>query len=712
MGDFLLIGYNSYMYVAHTPSKHEPDIWHSFSDHTIQVAEKCKLIGSKFGMPETAYTLGILHDLGKLKPEFQEKLNNAYHLNQDSSVPHKETGAFVLKDIYRGALVLPLLGHHYKIPSKKDIADYYDKTNESEITLCLEKLSEVIDKFEINVSDFVNKKYDKPIEVYYDLKMLNSALVDADHQDTSNFYSKYKNKKPISIDIVELENIFQEKYNKFASDDTEINKQRFQLYQDCLKAAETDHSFYVLPAPTGAGKTLSSLAFSLKKATLSKKDRLIFALPYTSIIEQTAQIYQNIYADIQNSVLEHHSAVIDDESIHKNIWRNKTSENWDCPIIVTTVVQFFESLFSNKPSKNKKLHNIVNSVIVLDEAQLLPLIYMKPIMEALKTLAKQYNCTIVICTATPPYLNNNKSWSLNEPPYCIVQNVSKMFDTFKRVNFFYDRDAYKLDDLADKLSNYGSILCIVNKRKTAQVLVNKIKKDYVYHLSTTMYPKHRSEVINKIKDRLKNNLPVILIATSCVECGVDFDFPNVYRELAPLPSIIQAAGRCNRNGKSNVGDVNVFQIEKETIFDPILRTGIEITKDILNKNILDLESIENSEEYFKELFKIYDADLDKKNILADFKTLSFENINDKFQIIEQNTVSIVLQTTESIEIIENIKNGLITGMDINRKLSPYSISIYDTDVTNFTVDNTSLPNINLWTGNYSSIMGLELNLDK
>jgi CRISPR-associated endonuclease/helicase Cas3 len=133
---------------------------------------------------------------------------------------------------------------------------------------------------------------------------------------------------------------------------------------------------------------------------------------------------------------------------------------------------------------------------------------------------------------------------------------------------------------------------------------------------------------------------------------------------------------------------------------------------MLNKNILDLESIENSQEYFKELFKIYDADLDKKNILADFKTLNFENINDKFQIIEQNTVSIVLQTTESIEIIENIKSGLITGMDINRKLSPYSISIYDTDVTNFTVDNTSLPNINLWTGNYSFIMGLELNLDK
>jgi CRISPR-associated endonuclease/helicase Cas3 len=508
-----------------------------------------------------------------------------------------------------------------------------------------------------------------------------------------------------------LETIFNEYYSEFKSSDTEINKQRYQLYQDCLDAAETNDNFYVLPAPTGAGKTLSSLAFSLKKATLYGKERLIFALPYTSIIEQTANIYQSIFNQVQNSVLEHHSAVIDEDNVN-NYWRSKTSENWDCPIVVTTVVQLFESLFSNKPSRNKKLHNMANSVIVLDEAQLLPLIYIKPIMEMLKSLAEQYNCTIVICTATPPFLSNGKSWSLPEKPFCVVKNVNKMFSVFKRVNFYYERDKIALDNLASELSSQDSVLCIVNKRKTAQTLASKIDKDYVYHLSTTMYPKHRSEVIQIIKDRLKNNLPVILIATSCVECGVDFDFPKVYRELAPLPSIIQAAGRCNRNGKSYSGDVIIFQIEKERVFDPVMRTGIEITKNILDKNILDLESIENSEKYFKELFNINDADMDKKNILSEIKCLNFENVNDKFQIIEQNTISIVISTPESMKIIDTIRDGGIVGVNINRKLSPYTISIYDTDVSNFSVDSNTVPNINIWTGNYNFVYGIELDVDK
>jgi CRISPR-associated endonuclease/helicase Cas3 len=540
--------------------------------------------------------------------------------------------------------------------------------------------------------------------------MLNSVLVDSDHKDTSDFYSTYRSKS-VSIQINQLETIFNKYYGEFKSSDTEINKQRYQLYKDCLEAAETSDSFYVLPAPTGAGKTLSSLAFSLKKATLFNKERIIFALPYTSIIEQTANIYQNIFEEVKNSVLEHHSAVIDEDNVN-NFWRSKTSENWDCPIVVTTVVQLFESLFSNKPSRNKKLHNMTNSVIILDEAQLLPLIYIKPIMEMLKSLADNYNCTVVICTATPPFLNNGKSWSLPNSPYCVVKNVNKMFSVFKRVNFFYDRDKIALDALVSTLSAQDSILCIVNKRKTAQIIASKIDKDYVYHLSTTMFPKHRSEIIQVIKNRIKNNLPVILIATSCVECGVDFDFPAVYRELAPLPSIIQAAGRCNRNGNLSSGNVVVFQIEKERVFDPVMRTGIAITKNILDKNILDLESIENSETYFKELFDINENDLDKKNILSEIKCLNFENVNDKFKIIEQNTISIVIPTPESMKIIDLIKDGGIVGININRKLSPYTISIYDTDVSNFSVDSNTVPNINIWTGNYNKVYGIELDVDK
>jgi CRISPR-associated endonuclease/helicase Cas3 len=695
------------MYFAHTPSIYKPEEWHALSDHSLQVAEACKEIGKKLGFPNTAYTLGILHDLGKLKPEFQKKLVDAFYHGINHVVPHKEVGAYLIQQS-NPLLSLVLLGHHYQIPSYKNLIDALEKTNDTESSQCKQKLKEMLPEFEMNILDF--DPGTKPIEVYLRIKMANSVLVDSDHEDTSKFYNKYPYKIN-KININNLEKIFLDYYESFISEDNEINSQRKQLFQDCLDAAETSHNFYVLPAPTGAGKTLSSLAFGLKKALLYNKDRVIFALPFTSIIEQTSAIYEDIYKDIKNSVLEHHSSVIDSDDKSKNIWRSKTSENWNSPIVVTTTVQLFESLFSNKPSKNKKLHNIANSVIVLDEAQLLPIIYMKPIMECLKTLSEKYNCTIVICTATPPFLNNNKSWALNEPPYCIVKNVSKMFDVFKRVNFIYEKNQYKIQDFIEEITSYEQVLCIVNKRKTAQKLIKSIDKKNTYHLSTTMTPKHRSEVVNTIKQRLKQNLPVTVIATSCVECGVDFDFPQVYREIAPLPSIVQAAGRCNRNGKQISGNVYIFSLKNENVHDPILKTGIEITKSLLNKNIFDLENIEHSEFYFKELYKIYDSQLDKKKILDEIKYLNFENVNDKFTIIEQDTISLVISNQESSEIISSILNGLITGREINRKLAPFTLSVYKTDIANMTVDTNTLPDINIWAGSYDSLLGIELDID-
>lgn len=696
------------MYYAHTPSVHKPEEWHTLLDHTKQVAESCREIGKKLGFPNTAYTLGILHDLGKIKPEFQKKLVDANNNCKHQSVPHKEVGAYLIQQT-NPLLSFPLLGHHHQIPSYKNLIDAFEKTNDTETLQCIQKLELMLPEFRVNTSDFDPATLKKPIEAYLALKMLNSALVDSDHEDTSNFYSKYTYKLS-KINLNNLDKVFQAYYKDICSENTEINLQRKQLFQDCLDAAETSHNFYVLPAPTGAGKTLSSLAFALKKATLCNKDRIIFALPFTSIIEQTSVIYENIYKDIDNAVLEHHSAVLDSDDKSKNIWRNKTSESWNSPIVVTTTVQFFESLFSNKPSKNKKLHNIANSVIVLDEAQLLPIIYMKPIMECLKTLSEKYNCTIVICTATPPFLNNNKSWALTEPPHCIVQNVSKMFDVFKRVNFIYEKNDYKIQGFIQEITSYEQVLCIVNKRKTAQKLLKSIDKKNTYHLSTTMTPKHRSEVVKIIKQRLIENLPVTLIATSCVECGVDFDFPQVYREIAPLPSIVQAAGRCNRNGKQKSGNVYIFSLDNETVHDPILKTGIAITKNLLNKNIFDLENIEHSEFYFRELYKIYDSQLDKKKILDDIKYLNFENVNDKFTIIEQNTISLVIRNEESSKIINSILNGEIVGREINRKLAPYTLSVYDTDVANMTVDTNTLPDINIWAGSYDSLLGIELDI--
>jgi CRISPR-associated endonuclease/helicase Cas3 len=315
------------MYFAHTPSIHKPEEWHALSDHSLQVAESCKEIGKKLGFPNTAYTLGILHDLGKLKPEFQKKLVDAFYHGINHVVPHKEVGAYLIQQS-NPLLSLVLLGHHYQIPSYKNLIDALEKTNDTESSQCKQKLKEMLPEFEMNTLDF--DPGTKPIEVYLRIKMANSVLVDSDHEDTSNFYNKYPYKIN-KININNLEKIFLDYYKSFISEENEINSQRKQLFQDCLDSAETSHNFYVLPAPTGAGKTLSSLAFGLKKALLYNKDRVIFALPFTSIIEQTSAIYENIYKDIKNSVLEHHSSVLDSDDKSKNIWRSKTTENWDSP---------------------------------------------------------------------------------------------------------------------------------------------------------------------------------------------------------------------------------------------------------------------------------------------------------------------------------------------------------------------------------------------
>lgn len=397
------------------------------------------------------------------------------------------------------------------------------------------------------------------------VRMLYSCLVDADFLDTESFMSP--DKADLRVNDCTIENLkvafdsFIEKIQDEAPK-SPVNEARKKILDDCRKQADLSPGLFSLTVPTGGGKTLSSMAFALSHAIRYKKQRIIVAIPYTSIIEQTTDVYRKVFGN--NAVLEHHSNFDSEKECLK---ANIATDNWDAPIIVTTNVQLFESLFAAKSSACRKLHNIVNSIVILDEAQMLPTEYLQPIVSVIKVLTEYFKTSIVLCTATQPVLsgkigsgqnilNGFNNGSIRE----LMSDPDKLFDIFQRVNIQMLGEADERQEwqkIKEIVCTKEQALCIVNTRKDCRDLHDLMPKGTI-HLSGLMCPEHRSEVIADIKSKLKENTPVHVISTQLLEAGVDIDFPVVFRAFTGLDSIAQAAGRCNREGKLEKGQVIVF----------------------------------------------------------------------------------------------------------------------------------------------------------
>ena len=356
-----------------------------------------------------------------------------------------------------------------------------------------------------------------------------------------------------------------------------LNDIRQELLQSCLQQAQQKTGTFTLTAPTGSGKTLSMLSFALQHALENGLERVIMVVPYLSIIEQTAKVYRDIFVDFGDDfILEHHSmaglgaekAETDaegDAEQEQQIKRQRLlSENWDAPIIITTSVQFLESLFSNRPSSCRKIHRIANAVILFDEVQTLPTQLAIPSLAAVSHIATNWNSSVVFSTATQPAFNHLhdeviKHCSGGWKPDEIVIHHAVMMDKLRRVNFTWLDGKLTWQDLADTLNQHQQVLCIVNLKRHAQELWQALEgEENLFHLSTNLCPLHRQAVLAEVRQRLKDGLPCRLIATQCIEAGVDVDFPIVYRAFAPLDAIIQAAGRCNREGKTDLGQTFIF----------------------------------------------------------------------------------------------------------------------------------------------------------
>lgn len=657
--------------------------WQLLMEHLKNVAELARSFAVSFNSGEIAWLCGLLHDIGKYIARFQRRLREG-----GNPVDHSTAGAVEANKLYGDLgflLGYCIAGHHTGLPDGGRNADTQD---DSTLRGRLKKPIENYEYYKKEINPIISPDCRIPIRplgkigfsLSFYLRMIYSCLVDADYLDTERAINGYVDRK-IGESIPALYEKFEHEIPNFAKTDNPINQKRTQILNTCLQKAEMDKGVYTLTVPTGGGKTKASMAFALKHAKIHKMQRVIYVIPYNSIIEQNAGDFKDILGE--ENVLEHHSNFNYDDSSELLIRQRLATENWDMPVIVTTTVQFFESLFGNRPSKCRKLHNIVNSVIVFDEAQMIPLPYLKPCVRTITELVYNYGCTAVLCSATQPALESFFPKELEVKEIC--EDKNELYEFFRRTKLQFIGPLSD-KELAAKLDTYSQVLCIVRTKKQAQAVFNLLNKEGAYHLSTLMYPIHRSQTLKEIKSRLKDDLPCRVVATSLVEAGVDLDFPVVYRAAAGLDSDIQAAGRCNREGRNGISPVYIFEPEEKYQYNSDEQRRWEAFADSVARQFKDDPmSPEAINAYFTQLYYTDGNGLDAKNVVKRFedgyeKKLSFPfaEIARKFKLIDDKETRTVLITDcdEAKELAKKLREGQ-HSRQLLRQVQQYSVNIYE-----------------------------------
>lgn len=657
----------------------------SNEDHTAGVAKLSLQFAAGFGMGIWGKVLGQLHDKGKESNAFQQHIKKESGYDPTIKVVgdshHAYVGGIIARQLYGQTadnfFVNQLISHHTGLHDSDEINSILQKDIPAEIDCHTEREKLDNPKFAL-----------KPFDCHHLSRMLYSCLVDADYLDTESFMDKKssdfrKSKNTLNTLLPLLENkLAQFRSNK---NDSDVNIIRNQVQDQCRKTADTPIGFYSLTVPTGGGKTLSSLLWAMKHAIHNGLKRIIIAIPYTSIIMQTASTLREIFGE--ENVLEHHSNV-EPENIKDDFLREKmklATENWDYPIIVTTNVQLFESMFSNKPSACRKLHNIVNSVIILDEVQTLPMDYLQPIVDSLKTYNKLFNVSILLTTASQPVLsgliegcNPMASFQGIEHIEEIIPEEFKLHERLKRVKLSIDNEGKSYDEVAKMLMSHKKVLCVVNTRRDAQELYKRLPQEGItLHLSKNMCPAHISETITQIKMALKDKQQDIIrvVSTQLIEAGVDIDFPVVFRQEAGLDSILQAAGRCNREGKNGLSITYVFSLSKEHNLpkgEMLAANQARLSLD----NKLDWFAPSTMTAYFKQLY-CREKNFDKKDIkhyLYNPKELYFATGAKEFQLIEDSGIPVIICWENSMDLLQQLlQNG--PSYPLMKKLAKYMVNI-------------------------------------
>jgi len=692
---------------------------HLLSDHLDSVASLAAEFARAFGAEEEARLAGILHDLGKYGDLFQERLKG-----KARGIDHWSPGAWAALARWRSlAVAAAVQGHHIGLQQiEKNALRALDparlasqhplglRLSEADPELLWQRLqADGIRPPEGTEASVYGKSIRCTASAMLDVRMLFSTLVDADWLDTGAHFDggPAAAHTPIALNPERALEILLEYLASLAAASTAAKEMRVirrELAEACVEAGKGPPGVWTLSAPTGAGKTLAMLAFAFQHAAVHGLRRVITIIPYLSIIEQTAAVYRRLLEPHfgPGYVHEHHSltgtreepkpAPGTDRDGDTEAFRRRSvlADNWDAPLIVTTSVQFLESLFSNRPSACRKLHRLAGSVILFDEVQTIPDHLAIPTLATLSWLAKRYHATVVFATATQPAFSHldRAVRSLGEVGWSPKEIAPPRLQLFARarrvhVNWPAPDETTSWEEIAEELAATPLALCIVNlKRHARELMRHLLERDVegVFHLSTAMCPAHRQAVLRLVRSRLRRGLPCRLVSTQCVEAGVDIDFPVVYRAMGPLEAIAQAAGRCNRDGRVSHGEVTVFRPEDEGYPPGAYRQASDATKMFLRSKGptgMNINSPALFEEYYRLLYQLARPEQKRPELLEAIRRQDFAKVARLYRLIEQDSINILVPYKRALyeRLAEQVRAHGLTARWI-RSARPYTVGIY------------------------------------
>ena len=678
------------MYIAHT--KQNSDTVQTVKEHSLNTASMAETFAIE-PFKALAYNTGLFHDIGKYQPSFQKRISG-----ENIQVDHARCGA---KEIFNNKNPDAILqaycisGHHTGIPDGGLPID-----NEDDITLTglMQRTFEDCSAYKQdlpapkicnNIISNALKNCTSKDEIIQNYAFLTryifSCLTDADSLDTAKFCDDVQNTELTSDFRKCLDDI--NTYIKNFHPVTNLQRTR-SLLQEQVYSNNTDADIYLMNMPTGSGKTICSMKFALEKAIKLNKRRIIYVIPYNSIIDQTATIFENIFKDHAHILRHQSSYSIDDEAYPTDYKKlvKKTEENWNAQIIITTSVQFFESIYKNKRKQLRKFHNMANSIIIFDEAHMMPIEYLKPCLTAVAMITQYLNSKAVFLTATmPDFKKKFEQWA----PTRTIENLVRTTTIFPMFHkgTFKNMEKINADNLISDIHQQSASLIVVNKRKTARELFEKISFGKKFHLSTYMTMYDRERVIKTIKkelEKLYDDFPnlsavpddrkIIVISTSLIEAGIDLDFQTVYRELSGLDHILQTGGRCNREGKRKNAEIKIFEFP-----DMLKHKEEDITENLLQKYGANIESVDCIREYYDRLYSIKKDKIENGCIKANnLLNIPFTQYSQNFNLIPEQSISVVInQTAECADLISNLSTK---GYTDYRKLQKYTCSVYENEL--------------------------------
>lgn len=684
---------------------------HGLAEHLRGSAELARRFGEVFGAGELAAYLALVHDVGKGSCAWQEGLLRAESVGGRVGVPHKDAGAGLAAKYVAAPFASVVYGHHGGLPDRGRIQQVLRSLagggQEAEaareaVVAVRAIVPEIVPSARLELPSWLRELPGPRAALGLDLlsRMLFSALVDSDFLDTSAHFDGSGPRVAPRADMAGLADRFEHRREVFLAQrsSSAVDEVRADIYRQVLDAALRAPGIYVMHVPTGGGKTLASAGFALRHAAQHGLGRVVFAVPFISITEQNAQVYRDMLDPAEGEpghpvVLEHHSSADLHSSHTSAVWARLAAENWDAPVVVTTTVQLFQSLFANRPSAMRKLHRLAGAVIVLDEVQALPDRLLAPILSGLRGLVDHFGASVVLASATQP-----EFWALPELRGAarleMVDDVGRLFERLRRVDYVWRTDEeLEWEALADSVLSEQDrqVLAVVNTTLDAaylhRVLRNRAggsgfegSEMRVLHLSTRMTAEHRREVISAIRVRLSAGWPTLVVSTSLIEAGVDLDFPCVYRALAPAESLQQAAGRCNRDGNRTTGTVVIFRPAKGgTPQDRPYEAALKATTRFFGDELADPDDLVALRKYYEDRYAAQGSDGRALGapIEEDRRNLNFPKVAHDFQMIENDRtvpVVVVRSTKPEAEVaadIARLRAPYPCGPEVLRRLQPH-----------------------------------------